>query len=231
MDDYGSGWELLRLIGVPVEPLSGVLRDPLFKYKASALPRARASSGAQLVLNYAAALRVSGGECIAWSSHFSYLDLNNNGAPDPGEPAGPFCVAACIKVGAGKVVVVSDSSIALNSMLQLNQEFLGEVLSGRLYLVADKWSVGPYTSARRALVGFVSLVFSTDLKYPAAAYISIGAFFAAKRLYTQRRARHLKPRLESVIRELLKKHPEWDSESVRLVAREVLELGESEGSR
>lgn len=124
MDDYGYGNNILEYLGIDCRFSGGELLDPLFCYKNQWLPKITdfASDVSQevelVILNHAAALlNTEASEVIAWSSRSSYLDDNGNGTQDEGETEGPLPVAAGIKVSAGEVILVSDPSILINSML------------------------------------------------------------------------------------------------------------------
>lgn len=129
MDDFGFGNAVLARLGVSARLGGQVLVDPLFNFKNSRFPRiVEFSAGpvsegvGQLVLNHATAIRDAGGmTVVARSSLASFLDVNENGQRDADEAGGPFAVAAVERVGAGYLVLVSDSSILLNSMLDLAQ--------------------------------------------------------------------------------------------------------------
>jgi len=128
MDDYGYGNQILSHLKLEMRFAGKPLLDPLFNYRNKWLPRitdfsqSPITSGVKsIVLNHATALyNVSETEALAWSSSFSFLDLDGDSAWDPDEPAGPFPVAAYTKVEEGYVVVVADPSIMINSMMVLD---------------------------------------------------------------------------------------------------------------
>lgn len=227
MDDYGSGNELLKLMGIRIRLLHGVLRDPLFRYKASFLPRVKIVGGGYLVLNYGTALKLGEGQCLAWSSHFSYLDVNNNGVHDPGEPVGPLCVAAIVRRGKGEIVVIADSSLLINAMIGMasNGKFVSRFIKGKVYLVADKWRKGTYTIVRESIVNMVSTIMKSSYRYPTTLYVSLAVFFVVCRIWKNRekRVRKREELINSIVRNLVSKHPEWDPENVWRIVAEVVE--------
>lgn len=126
MDDYGYGDKLLSQLGIgEISFTHEILVDSLFHYKSPVLPRAiRFSSelpGVEyLTLNHASTLDASGSaEVLAWSSSFSYLDLDGDMEYDDDEPMGGFPVVARIRWGEGWVIAISDPSILINSMIDL----------------------------------------------------------------------------------------------------------------
>ena len=123
MDDFGYGNSFLEYAGVPARFDNTSLLDPLFNYKNEYFPRILdfnagvTGSGIKLIaFNHGTALSgVSQSQALAWSSNMSFLDTNQNGNLDPGEPKGPFVVAASISLGEGTIDLVSDSSLIMNA--------------------------------------------------------------------------------------------------------------------
>jgi len=123
LDDFGYGNTFLSYAGVSARFDNALLLDPLFDYKNEYFPRildfnaGLTSSGIKLLaFNHGTALSgVSRSQAIAWSSSMSFLDTNQNGNLDPGEPQGPFVVAASISLGDGTIDLVSDSSLIMNA--------------------------------------------------------------------------------------------------------------------
>lgn len=127
LDDFGYGNQVLEFLEAPVRiNKSGMLIDPLFKYRSGKLPRVSDFYGelsilnlSSIVLNYATKIDIEGDgvSVLAESSSFSYFDMNFNGRYDDGEPIGPFPVMVKFRYGKGVVYVLSDPSAFINSML------------------------------------------------------------------------------------------------------------------
>ena len=123
LDDFGYGNSFLQYIGTPVRFDNTPLLDPLFNYKNENFPRILdfnsnvAASGIKIIaFDHGSALSgVAPSQALAWSSSMSFLDTNQNGNLDPGEPQGPFVVAASLSLGAGTVDLVADSSLIMNA--------------------------------------------------------------------------------------------------------------------
>jgi hypothetical protein len=123
MDDFGYGNSFLAYAGVSARFDDNPLLDPLFNYKNEYFPRILdfnagvTGSGIKLLaFNHGSALSgVTQSQATAWSSSMSFLDTNQNGNLDPGEPQGPFAVAASISLGGGTIDLVSDSSLIMNA--------------------------------------------------------------------------------------------------------------------
>ena len=124
MDDFGYGNQVLEYLGLDQRLTQDLLADPLFNYRNEVLPKivdfapvAIMENVDSIVLNHATTLSgASESEVVAWSSRFSYLDLNGDGTWQQDEPKGPFPVAAAAQAGGGYIVVVADPSILINSM-------------------------------------------------------------------------------------------------------------------
>jgi hypothetical protein len=138
LDDYGYGNQILSHVGLSMRFTDKPLLDPLFNYKNKWFPRITdfvqtpiAENVTSIVLNYASSLtNTSDTTVVAWSSQFSFLDLNGNSVWDTGEPTGPQPVAAFAKVGQGYAVAVSDPSILINSMINMddNLNFIKNII-------------------------------------------------------------------------------------------------------
>ena len=149
MDDYGYGNSVLTYLGVPVRFSNKPLLDPFFSYKSPYLPRVTdfapgvKESGVNVImLNHATSLTdVSKTDAVAWSSGESFLDTNDNGELNPGEPKGPFTVAARLKVGKGTLAIVSDPSVIINTMVGKDDNYafirylVGSTETGRNVMV------------------------------------------------------------------------------------------------
>jgi len=125
MDDYGYGNDIVEYLGLDIRFAGKPLLDPLFCYKNQWLPRItelapplRESGIDTLVLNHATALlHTYNTEVLAWSSPTSFLDVNENAGQGDDEPPGPLAIVARLNIGKGKLNVIADPSIILNSMI------------------------------------------------------------------------------------------------------------------
>ncbi len=146
-DDYGFGNEVLEYLGVEARFAGQVLLDPLFNYKNERLPRifdlspdSLTSGIDSLVLNHATCLTgVADSNVLALSSSFSFLDLNDNEEWDIDEPTGPLPVISQHTLADGRIILVSDPSIFINSMNTLDDNYtiienIAEVTSSQLLI-------------------------------------------------------------------------------------------------
>jgi hypothetical protein len=131
LDDYGHGNEILDVLGVDYRFSDAPLLDPLVNYKNERFPKiltfedlALTSGIDALVFDHSSCLiDVPVGQIIAQSSSFSFLDTNDNSLYDNpaelSEQKGPFPVIAYTILGEGRLVAVSDPSIVINGMIDM----------------------------------------------------------------------------------------------------------------
>jgi Domain of unknown function (DUF4350) len=143
MDDYGFGNQALDYLYANLDDnvrprfTNDVLLDPLFNFANSHLPTLRwlppgkpAGEEKTIVLNHATSLEnVADDSVIAWSSRFSYLDLNNNSAWEEEEPSGPFPVACSMSYQSGHIVLMADPSILIMLNRDDDLEFFENLIS------------------------------------------------------------------------------------------------------
>lgn len=137
-DDYGYGNTVLDYLQIDARFNGAPLLDPLFNYKNSCLPRVTDFTASpitknisSIVLNHATGIDAGAGvQPIAQTSPSSFMDANNNTVHDEDEIAGPLTVAAQAAVANGRVIILSDPSMVINSMLDMddNNAFLGNII-------------------------------------------------------------------------------------------------------
>ncbi|MFW6056513.1 MAG: DUF4350 domain-containing protein, partial [Chloroflexota bacterium] len=126
LEDGHTGAGLLEQLELGVEVVGSPLLDPLHCYRDPALPRVYPPRAVEhgdhsLILNHGSWLRTGDrARVLLQSSFFAYGDTNGNGQYDENEPAGRLPVATVTPLGSGQVLVVADSSLLLNSMLEIS---------------------------------------------------------------------------------------------------------------
>lgn len=123
------------------------LRDDQQHYRNPALPIAAPTDDTTvtenvsgLTLNHGTVVRPSeNATVLVNSSTFSYLDDNNNGALDESEPVQQYPVVIREDRGDGRVILVSDASVFINSMLDRpgNQQFAQNLFADAETVVFD----------------------------------------------------------------------------------------------
>ena len=136
-DDYGFGNQILEYLGLEARFSGQALLDPLFNHRNRRFPRIShiiaspiTSNIESLTLNHATSLmNVETSDALALSSSFSFLDLNGNGSLDEGEPTGPLPVISHHNLSRGRIILISDPSIFINSMEDLasNRSFIQNI--------------------------------------------------------------------------------------------------------
>jgi hypothetical protein len=125
-DDFGSGDAILRGLGSRIMILEGNLssidREYADPYTITVYRRANgsiATHAATLVLNRPAAL--DGGDPLFMTSLLSWIDENGDKRINADELMGQFPVMSEEQIGNGRLVVLSDPSIFINSMQETDQ--------------------------------------------------------------------------------------------------------------
>lgn len=123
-DDYGYGNQITEFLGLRARFSGQPLLDPIVNYKNQRFPKIlhlRSSSLTtgidELVLNHATALsEIEAGDILAQSSIFSFLDTDDDRTQPADEPAGLLPVISRHRLGKGKIILISDPSLLINSM-------------------------------------------------------------------------------------------------------------------
>lgn len=188
MNDFGFGNVILTHLGIGARFSDQLLVDPLFSYRSRRLPRIVDLLGGPLaervetlILNHATVISGAAGvRVVAQSSLSSFLDTNRSGQRDPEEKQGPFPVVALARAGAGRVVLISDPSIAVNGMLGLgdNRRFLANVLGlagegGKVYIDQSLLPRAPFEVAKLGLAHL-----RRALSYPSVGFAAVAAGLA-----------------------------------------------------
>ncbi len=215
-----TGYSLLGALGLKVEVFNGTLVDPIFYYKDYMLPRVtiRNVTG---YFNYGTAVKEHDGTCIGYTSQFSFVDLNMNKVYDEGEPRGPLCVAVEWRIGRGFVLLVTDSSLAINSMVNVNRGLLEALASGDVYMVSDKLYRSLYSTLRSSIINVYRVLTETQFRY-ALVLTLLALYPLASRMVAVLRG-DVVDELEEGVRRALNLNPSWDPEVLKLVAREWYE--------
>lgn len=168
-DNYGPhGNELLLEIGAAAQFDGRVLRDERHSFRSPAMPIANNISSHQFVagvetltLNYGTAIEPQGATAIANSSEFGYLGRNESATLDEDTELQQYPVVTIESIGEGTVVVVSDPSLFINSMLDEpdNKEFATTLIEQRPVTLLDQ----SHTTSPPLLVTALLLVRSSPI--------------------------------------------------------------------
>ena len=219
-DQYGIGNSLLSGMGLSSRFTGALLTDPLFNFRNSFLvvaPTVAMKNVSSLAFDYATTLTVSdpGAQVLAYSSDFSYLYPTQPGGSIASAPRGPFPVLAQVPDGRGRVYLIADDSVFINSMLGRsgNAELLKDLSTGTMLLDTSHFSVGPATLAR----DFEASAYST-LSIPEIRYSMLVLGLAAVLAY--KFGAGPKPE-EEELKTVTREHPEWNVERLRRLKEEM----------
>lgn len=194
MDDFGTANQLLSLLQVPARFSGQLMLDPLLNQGHPALPTAYWGNN-KIALNYATTINITthrNVRILAASSPFSYLDLNLNNHYDKDEPAGPFPIAVELNIGPGRLVLVSDPSILINTMVnrEQNKQFVLYLLGGKTPAIDDShWEKNLHAEVRDLLAKAWLVASSPEIKYSLAISLAVFVAILNKNLYAKKPAK------------------------------------------
>jgi len=211
-DEFGTGNSLLEGLGMDIRFSGLLLLDPLFKDRNSKMPRilniksSEYTEGVdELVLNYPTVLNnTEGAEVLAWATAFSYLS-EVPGPPGDDSATGPFPVVALVEFGAGRLLLVADSSIFINSVLDRgdNMAFLRSSSRGIVFIDEAHSIPSRLTMVKAFLVQVHSVLGLTEIKYG----LTLSSLLViAKINWGIEEGDKEEDEVEAVMR----RHPEWD---------------------
>ena len=215
-DDFGQANTLLEQLEIPCKFTQKMLIDPVFYYKNPKLPKifhikntTWTKNIEELTLNYATTLNITGQEIkvLATSSEYSYLDINMNNQWDPEEPKGKQPILAQTNIGEGNLLLLSDPSIFINSMINKsnNIQLLKNIVEGKtVYLDLSHYKTTPHTKFKTAIQITLNYIYTPEIKYTLVTVTTIIT------LYTTRKPKEKPKEKGDEIEEIIKKHPNWD---------------------
>lgn len=247
-EDFGTESNaLLRAVGADARVDGRLLRDERYTDESPDFPVARNVNSHSytegvdaLTLNRGTAVSPGGAEVIVNSSSYAYFDENQNGELDDAETLARHPVATAESVGTGDVVVVSDPSIFINTMLERdgNRVFAENLIRPHDRVLLDTShasSLPPLVTLRLALqrTPLVQLLIGIGLVAAIAYNRRIAGL--VERVRDRRRptapaGRPTDP--EAIERWVRQRHPDWDPERVRRLTEEVIsgqQKGEGNG--
>ncbi|MEM3466868.1 MAG: DUF4350 domain-containing protein [Metallosphaera sp.] len=215
MDETGVSNRLLESLNINIRIENHPMLDPVFYEGSWKLPKITSlkswlSSANEIVMNMPSTLEVgSNTTVIAYSSPFSFLDLNGDGEYTLGEPVGPFPVAAEAAFSRGKIIVFADSSMFLNSMIEKggNLKLLKNLVGDKMMVVDTSLWQTQASDTLKTISSILLLTFSMpDIKYSAAIMLAAIAYVWASSTRRQEK---------SELEQVLEKHPDWNPELLK----------------
>ncbi|WP_049902587.1 DUF4350 domain-containing protein [Halococcus agarilyticus] len=237
-EDFGRhANDLLARIGAQARVTGQVLRDEQYNYRSPALPVARNVSNATvmegvdgLTLNHGSPVSPNGATVLASTSGVAYVDGDRDAELDDGDEVGTAPVATAEPVGDGRVIVVGDPSLFINTMLDRpgNQAFVRSLFDVHERVLLD------YSHAGRLPPLSVALLVVRDTPLLQVFLGAAGIAIIGLRVRRPEIVRRLTARitaddpssrepepaeLSSFVRE---RHPEWDDERTERVIRGIM---------
>jgi hypothetical protein len=215
MDETGAVNPFLSGLGLNVSVDGHPMLDPVFYYGGWRMPKiinvvgGDLTSGVEnIALNLPSTLNIKGSglTVLAYSSSFSFLDLDGNSEPSAGEPTGPFAVAAVAAYGKGRLILFSDSSIFLNSVISLgdNLKLLHNIAGEKAVFVdVGVWQPTPQLAYRNAVLSVYRVFSAPEFRYSL-------AFATVTVIYTLTHKEKPIPGVDEEVDELLRRHPSWN---------------------
>lgn len=213
-DDFGTGNDILEAMGLDIRFDGGLLCDPIFMERNLHLPRVTAENYGlnYLVLNYATfltGLNSKTNEVLVWSSPISYsIDSNGVIVKNSSMP-----VIAEASIGKGKLVLISDSSVFINGMIDKgSNEDLLKIYSSDIVLVDTSHNTPSSVGLVKAsLADTYNLLGLYEVRYSVLILFVIGLL---------RLRLSITPIQIDPVEELLQKHPEYDREQLKWLNEE-----------
>lgn len=214
MDETGAINPILSRLGLGIRVNGCFMLDAVFYYRSWKMPKAFAVKGGgpalgveALAMNLPSILNIEGSKAkaLALSSSFSFLDMDGDGRPSFHEPSGPFVLAADASYGKGRVIVISDSSLFLNSIIgrEDNLLLLKNLVGARAAFVdTGVWPTSPQLAYRNAVIGTYRILSTPEVRYS----LVLVTVMAIYRLAHMERSL---PKDEELER-LAEGHPSWD---------------------
>jgi hypothetical protein len=212
MDETGAVNPILSGLGLDVAVDGRPMQDPVFYYGSWRMPKitkvGHELGVENIALNLPSTLDVKGPslKVLAYSSSFSFIDLDGDSKTSPGEPTGPFAVAAMTAYGKGRIIIFSDSSIFLNSVIGLgdNLKLLHNIAGGRkVFVDAGVWQATPQLAYRNNVLAVYRAFTAPELKYSL-------AFAAVTVIYMLTHREGPAKGAGEEVDELIRRHPGWD---------------------
>jgi len=222
-DDFGSGNSILKGLGLKTRFSGRLVVDPLFRGKSSVLTKSVDIAGSftdveSLMFNYPTSLQFesSEGKILATSSSFSFFDDNQNGKREKDEDEGPFPMIAEIPFDKGKILVVSDPSIFINSMLgeEENRKFLQTIIQGKdVFTDISHHPAGALPKLKEAEIRIYQIASRFEARYSIFLLLVIGIVrLKFKKKKTER---------GEDIQNILQQHPGWDKNTLINLKKEL----------
>jgi len=115
-------------------------------------------------------------DVVAYSSNFSYVDLNGNGYMDIDEPLGSFPLGVSLSYGGGRLILVFSPQVFTNELFEANKDFIDCLVGGRGLVIDQSEIKGDFIEYLRLVtitheVTYPALIFLVSLLCVVAYYV------------------------------------------------------------
>jgi len=220
-DDFGSANSILKGLGLKTRFSHHLVVDPLFRGKSSVLVKAVDIKGPladikSLMFNYPTSLKFNRpeGKVLATSSSFSFFDDNLNGKREKGEDNGPFPMIGEVGYGKGKILLIADSSLFINSMLneEENRKFLKTIIKEKkVFIDTSHHPMTLFPKMKKIQIKIYQIASRFEIRY------SIFLVLVIRTVWMRLKRKKIQP--EGEIQDILQRHPDWDREILKNVQR------------
>lgn len=226
MDETGKINPILEElnVGVKVEPYQ--IMDPLYYYRSWKLPKITNINQAKITENVTsiatdvpAAIKIESMQNIkvlAYTSYFSYMDLDGDGQPSKDDPAGPFPVIVEKSYGDGKIIVVSDSSLFINSIIVLgDNKILLKNIVGEKNAIVDSslWNPSAHSRLKAYTQQAYNIISAPEIKYTLVACMATITYITVRK-------EKIEEEKDDELQQVLEKHPEWNQQLLKTLKEE-----------
>ncbi len=242
-DDFGTGNEILSNINASSRFSGELLLDLSFEKSARFVNIFDFKNNSynlfnnvsRILLNYPTLIKPGKNtKVLAYSSELSWIDINENGKEDIDEPIGPFAVIAVEEYGGGRIVLLSDPSVLINSMkneldnnvftknlLRFLYEDRGTVLIDESHrAISSPWQISYIltgTISFELKISIILLVVCAFIFY----FTSIPKFIFKKLndIIAKKPEEETKLSEKEMIDKIIKKHPNWNRNKLENIFR------------
>jgi len=223
-----------RVDGRPVRDERHYYRSPNITVATGVRDTGPTAGVDELVLNHGTALRPGDANVLVETSPFAYVDANGNERLDGTESLRRYPVVTVEQVGEGQAIVVADSSLFINAMLEHegNRRFVRGLVDGAGTTVLDYSHtsglplLASATLALQQSPGLLVLVGVGLLVI----LLAVNTRFVRDRL-SRSRSKSRDPTAASrdrLRRGLARRHPDWNNEVLTRLVAGVITDGEQE---
>jgi len=247
-DNFGSGNQLLGLLGLAVRFDNRLLIDPLFYRKQPLFPVVSdfvesefSTDLNELVLDYPTILNVtvtSEVKVLARSSAFSFLDLDQDGKKTPQESSGPFPILAELQLGEGKILLFTSPASLANELIDegSNSALVENVVKyrsrpeHRSVFLYDETHLepSPFMAAKLMARRLVTSVLEGGMQLPVKLELTALAMVLLAARYVYRKPSKAAKKIEPLqvvrspdVETVLRLHPTWERAKLEYVAHEL----------